>query len=89
MKQTLYKVIGGVEMYIVEDVGSNDNFPVYGEIDEEEIESIPEIDSQEHKKFMQDVKEITIPRSVVNQIKSHGSNLDDIIIGMLHGDRPN
>ena len=86
MKQTLYKVIGGVTVYIVED---NDNYPAYDEMDEEEIESIPEVDSQEHKKFMQDVKEITIPRSVVNQIKSHGNNLDDIIIGMLHGDRPN
>ena len=86
MKQTLYKVIGGVEVYIVED---DDGCPICDEMDEEDIKGISEIDSQEHKKFMQDVKEITIPRSVVNQIKSNGSNLDDIIIGMLHGDRPN
>jgi len=86
MRQTLYKVIGGVEVYIVED---DDDCPICDETDEEEIESISEIKSQEHKEFMQNIKEITIPRSVVNQIKSHGSNLDDIIIGMLHGDRPN
>lgn len=85
MKQTLYKVIGGVKVYIVEDNGEFTS----DEIDEEDIECIPEINSQEHKQHMQKVEEIIIPRSVVNQIEAHGNNLDDVIIGMLHGDRPN
>jgi len=86
MEQTLYKVIGGVEIFIVED---NDDRPICDEIDEETIEKISEINSQEHKEYMQRVEKIMIPRSVVNQIESHGGSLDDLIIGMLHGDRPN
>jgi len=83
---TLYKIIGGVEVHIIEDT---DAIEAYANAEEGDIKEVSEIDSQEHKEIMQHVEKIMIPRSVVDSIEKDGNSLDELIIGMLHGDRPN